>query len=307
MVTREGVPELGLVLPPAVDPKVLWPALDLVDTAGFGSAWVTDRTLTGIPWLESLTLLGAVAARTKNVRIGTSVLAVARRNPVYVAHALATAQYLSGGRLVAGIGLGGLEPAEYEIAGVPLHQRAPITDEYIGLLRRLWEDDDVSHVGERYQLNGIDLQPRPEIPIPIWIGGNSAPAHVRAGRLGDGWLSVFAGPEQFETGWAEVRRIAEEAGRDSAQLTGAAYVFAAVGRREGEAEAILAPAIQSLFGAPFEQLSFACLYGTPDRWVDTLARFGQAGASTVNVLLYSMDLRADVEILAQDVLPALTA
>lgn len=80
-------PELGLVLPPAVPPAVLWPALDVADTAGFGSVWVTDRTLAGIPWLDSLTLLGAVAARTHNVRIGTSVLAIARRNPVYTAHA----------------------------------------------------------------------------------------------------------------------------------------------------------------------------------------------------------------------------
>lgn len=297
--------ELGLVLPPAVSPEQLWPALQLIDSSGFGSVWVTDRTVAGIPWLDSLTLLGAVAARTRHVRIGTSVLAVARRNPVYTAHALATAQFLSGGRVTAGVGLGGLEPAEYELAGVPLGQRAALTDEYIGLLRRLWTESHVSHEGEGYQCTGVDLQPRPEVPIPIWVGGNSPGAYARAGRLGDGWLSVLAGPEQFREGWAQVADRARDAGRDPSELAAAAYVFAAVGRTAGEAEAVIEPAIRGLFGAPLDQMAFACLYGTPDRWVETLGRFAEAGARAVNVLLFTADLRADVELLASDVLPQL--
>ena len=298
-------PQIGLVLPPAVPPAMLWPALDVADNAGFGSVWVTDRTLAGIPWLDSLTVLGALAARTQNVRIGTSVLAVARRNPVYTAHALATAQFLSGGRLIAGVGLGGLEPAEYEVAGVPLRQRAALTDEYIGLLRRLWSEEVVDHAGEGYQCEGVNLQPRPEKPIPIWVGGNSTAAYSRAGRLGDGWLSVLAGPDQFREGWSQVVAHAEEAGRSPAGLAAAAYVFAAIGRSDGEPEAVLGPAMQQLFGASLEQMGFACLYGTPERWADVIGRFGEAGAGTVNVLLYSADLRADVELIATDVIPRL--
>jgi probable F420-dependent oxidoreductase len=298
-------PRLGLVLPPAVSPEVLWPAVEVADTTGFDSVWVTDRTLAGIPWLDSLTLLGAVAARTRHIRIGTSVLAIGRRNPVYTAHALSTAQYLSNGRLVAGIGLGGLNPAEYEVVGVPVERRAPLTDEYIGLLRRLWAEDGVSHRGEGYACEAVDLLPRPDPPIPIWVGGNSPGAYARAGRLGDGWLSVFAGPEQFADGWKEVVEHAGAAGRDPSAVTPAAYVFAAIGGREGDAEAVLGPAIQSLFGAPLQELAFACLCGTPDRWLDTLGGFAAAGARHVNVLLFSRDLPGDVELISTEVLPHL--
>ncbi len=307
MVTTatDTAPRVGLVLPPIAPPDALWKVVDYVDESGFDSLWVTDRTLAGMPWLDSMTVLGAIAARTRHIRIGTSVFAVARRNPVYTAHALASAQYLSGGRVIAGIGLGGLNPAEYQVAGVPMNRRAALTDEYITLMRRLWTEDAVTHVGQDFRCTSVDLQPRPEVPIPIWIGGNSAGAYARAGRLGDGWLSALAGPQQFTTGWKSVVARAEASRRDPADITPAAYVFAAIGRHQGEAEAVLAPAVSGLLGAPFEQLSFACLYGTPDRWIDTLGRFGEAGARNVNVLLFTRDLEDDTRLVNESVLPSL--
>jgi probable F420-dependent oxidoreductase len=298
-------PQLGLVLPPAVPPDRLWPAVEAAEAGGFGSIWVTDRTLSDVPWLETLTYLGALAARTSRVTIGTSVICVARRNPVLTAHALASAQYLSGGRVVAGVGLGGLRPGEYELSGVPLKRRAPVTDEYIGLLRRLWSEETVDHAGEHFTCSGVQLSPRPEKPIPIWVGGYSAGAFARAGRLGDGWLSVYVGPDLFRAGLAEVRRHASEAGRDPDSLAATAYVFAAIGRREGEAEAVLGPAVENIFGVGLDRMSAACMYGTPDRWVDTIGRFGEAGAQNVNTLLFSTDLARDVEIVVNEVLPQL--
>ncbi|WP_283136822.1 LLM class flavin-dependent oxidoreductase [Rhizohabitans arisaemae] len=299
-------PELGLVLPPAVPPGLLWPAVETADQGGFGSIWVTDRTIAHTPWLEAHTVLGALAARTSTVRIGTSVLSVARRNPVLTAHALATADFLSGGRLLAGVGLGGLEPAEYAIAGVPMARRSALTDEYIELMRRLWREESVDHEGAAYRCSAVGLSPRPAAPIPVWVGGNSPAAHARAGRLGDGWLSVFAGPGDFAAGWRRVRDHASAAGRNPEDLTPAAYAFAAIGTRPGEAEAVLDPAIRSLFGAPLEQFESACLYGTADRWVDTVGRFGEAGARHVNVLLFSADLARDVETIASSVIPRLS-
>ncbi|RBY88079.1 hypothetical protein DQ244_16095 [Blastococcus sp. TBT05-19] len=300
-----GGPALGLVLPPAAPPDRLWPAVEAAEEGGIGSIWVTDRTLSDVPWLETLTYLGALAARTTRVTIGTSVLCLARRNPVLVAHALASVQYLSGGRLVTGVGLGGLRPGEYELSGVPLSSRAPVTDEYIGLLRRLWSEETVDHAGEHFTCSGVQLSPRPETPIPIWVGGYSPGALARAGRLGDGWLSVYVGPDRIGAPLAEVRRHATEAGRDPDALTMTAYVFAAIGRREGEAEAVLGPALENIYGVGLEQMSDACMYGTPDRWVDTIGRFGEAGADNVNVLLFTTDLARDVGIVVGDVLPQL--
>ena len=111
-------PKLGLVLPPAAPSAPLWQAVNRANAGGIDSIWVTEhRTLAGTPWFDALTVLGALAGRVTRADIGTAVLVPGRRNPVYVAHALATASHLCAGRLVAGLGLGGLNPDEYAIDG----------------------------------------------------------------------------------------------------------------------------------------------------------------------------------------------
>ena len=298
-------PQLGLVLPPAIPAEHLWPAVEAAEEGGVGSVWVTDRTISDMPWLETMTVLGGLAARTSRVTIGTSVLAVARRNPVLTAHAFSTAQYLSGGRVVAGIGLGGARPAEYELAGVPLGRRGRITDEYLTVMRRLWAEGSIDHASDEYSCDGLQLCPQPETRIPIWIGGQTPTSYRRAGRLGDGWLPAFHPPEAYVGAWSQVCQQAVAAGREPSEITPAVYVMAAIGRREGEAEAILDPFMRSVFGASLEALSFACLYGTPDRWVDMIGRFGDAGAQHVLTLLVTDDLPGDVDLVVSDVLPQL--
>jgi alkanesulfonate monooxygenase SsuD/methylene tetrahydromethanopterin reductase-like flavin-dependent oxidoreductase (luciferase family) len=298
-----SVPQWGLVLPPAVPPDRLWPAVQAAEEGGAGSVWVTDRTISDMPWLETMTVLGGLAARTSRVTIGTSVLTIARRNPVLTAHAFCTAQYLSGGRVVAGIGLGGARPTEYELARVPLERRGRITDEYIQVMRRLWAEGCIDHAGDEYSCGGLQLSPQPEKQIPIWVGGVTPAAYRRAGRLGDGWLAAFVPPEGYAATWAQVCDHAQAAGRDPSQITPAVYTMAAIGRREGEAEARLDPFMRSVFGAPLEALGFACLYGTPDRWADMIGRFGDAGARHVLTLLVTDDLPGDVELVLGEVLP----
>ena len=298
-------PSLGLVLPPAVPAEHLWPAVEAAEEGGIGSIWVTDRTISDMPWLETMTVLGGLAARTSRVTIGTSVLAVARRNPVLTAHAFCTAQYLSGGRVVAGIGLGGARPAEYESAGVSLGRRGRITDEYIAVMRRLWSEGSIDHASDEYSCAGLQLCPQPETRIPIWIGGQTPASRRRAATLGDGWLPAFLPPEGYASAWSEVCEHASSVGREPTEITTAVYTMAAIGRREGEAEAILDPFMRSVFGAPLEALGFACLYGTPDRWVDTIGRFADAGAQHVLTLLVTGDLPGDVELILDEVLPQL--
>lgn len=298
-------PRLGLVLPPAVPAEYLWPAVEAAEDGGIGSLWVTDRTISDMPWLETMTVLGALAARTSRVTIGTSVLAVARRNPVLTAHAFCTAQYLSGGRVVAGIGLGGERPTEYALAGAARERRGRITDEYIDVMRRLWAEGSIDHSGDEYSCAGLQLCPMPESRIPIWIGGQTPASYRRAGRLGDGWVPAFLPPEGYADAWSQVCEHAVAAGREPSEITTAVYAMAAIGRREGEAEAILDPFMRSVFGAPLEALGFACLYGTPDRWVDTIGRFGEAGARHVLTLLVTGDLPGDVDLIVDEVLPQL--
>jgi alkanesulfonate monooxygenase SsuD/methylene tetrahydromethanopterin reductase-like flavin-dependent oxidoreductase (luciferase family) len=303
-LAAQAAPQLGLVLPPCVPAAQLWPAVDRADADGFDSIWVTDRTLAGTPWLDCLTLLGALTGRVTNASLGTAVLVAARRNPVHVAHALATADHLSNGRVIAGIGLGGLNPDEYTIAGIPASEAARRTDETIGLLRRLWSPGSIAHAN----WNDVDvaLAPTPSRPIPVWIGGSSPAARQRAGRLGDGWICNFLSPDAFRDGIADVEAHARAAGRDPSRIARAIYLFAAIGRTRDEATDVLGPAIQALFGAPLEAMSDACLYGTPDDWVARVEQYRQAGAQHVTVLLYSRDLVRDVGLVADHVRAHLT-
>jgi alkanesulfonate monooxygenase SsuD/methylene tetrahydromethanopterin reductase-like flavin-dependent oxidoreductase (luciferase family) len=186
-----------------------------------------------------------------------------------------------------------------------MQRRGRITDEYIDVMRQLWAGGCVSFDGEEYSCAGVQLSPPTR--IPVWIGGQTPASFRRAGRLGDGWMPAFITPSQYGDAWTQVCESALAAGRDPTGMSRAVYVLSAIGRRDGDAEAILDPFLRSVFGAPLEMLSFACLYGTPERWADTVNAFGAAGAQHVLPLLVTTDLRADVDLLIDEVLPRLSA
>jgi probable F420-dependent oxidoreductase len=142
-----------------------------------------------------LTLTWAAAA-TSRVGLGTSVLVLPMRHPLPLAKELATLQNLSGGRLVLGAGVGWLE-AEFEALGVPFRRRGRRMDEGIAMMRAVWNDDPIS-IATRHipaVIDGMRMLPKPERPIPIWIGGTSEPALARALRL-DGWHGSRCTPVQ---------------------------------------------------------------------------------------------------------------
>src|SRR6202166_4355195 len=146
-------------------------------------------------WDPVLTLTWA-AACTERVRLGTSVLVLPMRHPLPLAKELATLQNLSDGRLILGAGVGWLE-AEFAALGVPFNERGRRTDEGIAMMRAVWTDDPVSFETKWIPavIDEMRMQPKPEKPIPIWIGGTSEPALKRALRL-DGWHGSGATPRE---------------------------------------------------------------------------------------------------------------
>jgi len=178
--------QLGLVLPPCLTGDELRAVARDADDSTLHSLWVTDRTVAGTPWLDALTVLGALAGVTRRVQIGTSVLVLPRRNPVHVAHALATADHLTGGRLIAGIGVGNaaVSGPEFAIAGTDMTQRGRLTDEYLALVRRLWTEDD----------GDTSLAPKPGRHVPVWIGGSTSAAAGRRGAPVTGGRACSALP-----------------------------------------------------------------------------------------------------------------
>jgi probable F420-dependent oxidoreductase len=304
---RSGI-ELGLVLPFHVPPRDLPDVVRIADEGGIDSIWVTDRTISPgrIEWYEPLSLLGTLAGLTTRAKIGTSVLVPARLNPVVTAHSLSTAQEISGGRVVAGIGIGGLEPKDFELCGVDVRQRAPMTDEWVNLMRRLWTEDSVSFTGDHYQCEDVFIPTRPATPPPIWIGGGTPGAMNRAARIGDGWLSIFVPPEAFAGAWAGVQAQAADAGRDPASITPAAYVFSAIADSDEEAKEKLRPHVENLMGAPFDAVSVACLWGTPDTWAERVGAYAEAGVVALNTVLFSDDLVKDTRLLTEEVVPRIS-
>ena len=179
---------------------------------GFDSLWLSERLTGSAP--DPLIALAVAAGRTRTLKLGTSVLVVPGRNPVVLAKELASLDQLSGGRLLPGVGLGAPVPAEHRAFGVDRKARAGLFDEALGLIRRLWTEDDVSHDGEHFHVDGVTLRPRPvQQPIDVWLGGTAPSELRRTGRLGDGWLPSFTVPAEVEAGWATVNQVATENGR----------------------------------------------------------------------------------------------
>jgi probable F420-dependent oxidoreductase len=171
---------------------------------GFADVWTSEHIIVpaGVMYPPSpnfydpiLTLTWA-AACTRRVRLGTSVLVLPMRHPLPLAKELATLQNLSGGRLILGAGVGWME-AEFAALGVPFKERGRRTDEGIAMMRAVWSDDPVSFEARWVpaEIDNMRMMPKPEQPIPIWIGGTSEPALKRAIRL-DGWHGSRATPEQ---------------------------------------------------------------------------------------------------------------
>ena len=171
---------------------------------GFADVWVSEHIIvprdrmyppSAIFWDPVLTLTWA-AACTSRVGLGTSVLVLPLRHPLPLAKELATLQNLSGGRLILGAGVGWLED-EFDALGVPFRERGRRMDEGIALMRAAWTDDPVSFAGKTIPaaIDDMRILPKPEQPIPIWIGGTSEPALQRALKL-DGWHGSRCTPEQ---------------------------------------------------------------------------------------------------------------
>jgi Luciferase-like monooxygenase len=155
---------------------------------GFDSAVTIDHLLLTPPayactWLEAMTTLAALAGVTRTIRLGTMVLVLPLRNPVYFAKEWATLDLLSGGRSVLGIGVGWHEE-EFALMGVPYRERGPRTSETIEALKALWAGDDVTYEGKYYRFRNVTIDPKPvQSPHPpIWIGGGTQPSEKVYGQ-----------------------------------------------------------------------------------------------------------------------------
>ena len=188
--------------------------VDGLEREGFDSLWLSERITGDCP--DPLVGMAFAVARTTKLKVGMSVMVLPGRNPVVLAKSLASLDRLSNGRLLPafGIGVGWLEE-EFDALGISWAKRGKRTDEYMEAMRALWAEDDAGYEGEFVSFTNVSSNPKPEKPVPFVIGGHSAAAARRAGRLGDGYFpgkgSIAELTEQFDI----VRQSAADAGRDA--------------------------------------------------------------------------------------------
>jgi probable F420-dependent oxidoreductase len=162
------------------------------------------------PALDSLLALTWAAAHTTTIRLATGIVILPQRNPVVLAKQVATLDVLSGGRVMLGVGAGYLEP-EFRAVGANFAERGAVTDEYLDAMRALWYDEHPEYRGRFAGFSGVDAYPRPvQRPVPLIVGGHSAPAYRRAVARAHGWYGYWLTPAQAAT---SVAALAEAAGR----------------------------------------------------------------------------------------------
>jgi len=179
------------------DAQGYWRWIEQCEAGGVDSIWQTDRLISKEPMLECLSTMAALAGATERIRFGMNVASIALRDPLLVAKQCATIDFLSNGRLLPAFGLGSALNQDYKASGTATRRRGKKANEALALVRRLWDQDDVSFDGEFFQYQNASISPKPSNPhIPLWIGGSSEVAMRRAATYGTGWLGGLDSPDQ---------------------------------------------------------------------------------------------------------------
>ncbi len=278
--------------------------VDACESNGWDSLWLSDRLVGERMSLEPVTALAVAAGRTTDLKFGTSVLALAIRNPALLAKEVATVDFLSGGRFLPAVGLGGDDEREYEATGGRKSERAGRTDEAIEVLRRLWTEEHVTHHGKYYHLTDVTITPKPVFTPypPIWIGGRTAFAWERVARSGDGWLASQVTPADVTAGIAAIRQGCEQSGRtiedDHFGVMLSTYL---TDSKTEAAERLAAGSLRPRPDAPLEQYSAA---GDAALIQERIAQYVQAGATkfVLRLLCREDEAEQQLELMAKQVL-----
>lgn len=275
---------------PRIDPAGLSQVAQAADELGIDTVWIGDHvvvpeviesrypfTRTGrFPmnysdnFLEPLSTMTFLLAKTSRLRLGTNVLIVPYRNPVATAKMLATMDWLSEGRLTVGIGVGWMREEFEALSAPPFEERGRVTDEYLDIFKKVWTDDLASHSGRYYQHGPLYARPQPvqKPHPPIYVGGHTGPALRRVARVGDGWNAWRLSPAEVEAHRAKLN-----------------VHLAAAGRAPGSVKICLAQVLgvtESSGGDPGQRIA---LTGTPDEIRADLEAYRAAGVDQIALLL----------------------
>ena len=311
-MTQFGLALRNFVGPGEVpDVAGLYAYAERAEALGFESLWAWDHVLLGVepsfPIIDSITTLGAVAARTKTIKLGTGVLVLPLRNPVVAAKALSSLDVISGGRLILGVAAGWYA-REFDAVGVPFKQRGRIFERNLDILLRLWTEERVTLKADELNLREAVMRPRPvQRPRPpILVGGYVDAVLRRAATKGDGWLTYFYTPESYRRSWEKIEAFAREAGRDPKTLTGTNQLAIYVGRSRAETEAPMRQWLETEWdvAAWSESTIEHAIRGSVAECVEQLRAHVASGVHRIILIPYRYQPE-QVEVIAREIVPAL--
>ncbi|HEU0158070.1 MAG TPA: LLM class flavin-dependent oxidoreductase [Hyphomicrobiaceae bacterium] len=304
MTVRIGylLPTRERIMEGRADTEALLALAERAARLGYDSIWAGDSLLAR-PRHEPLTLLAAVAGRVPGVTIGTAVLLPALRNPVLLAHQVATIDQIAEGRLILGVGIASDVAnirGEFAAAGVPFEKRVGRMLEGLRLCRALWTGQPVDWDGRWRVERGI-LAPLPHRPggPPIWLAGALPASLQRVGQHFDGWLPNSPTAARWAEQWQEVAAVARAAGRDPKALSGAMYLTMAVDEDAARAQARLDAYLAQYYGRPAAEMRErqACYAGPAQGLAAWLRGYVAAGARHL-VLRFAGDHERHLETIA---------
>jgi probable F420-dependent oxidoreductase len=302
---RFGIATPQIFLEEPMGPGELRDWVRRAEALGYDSLWVQEQILSGVTCLEPIELLTFAAAHTSRVRLGTAVLLTVVRSPAHTAKSLATLDQLSGGRLVAGVGLGAGQ-ARYPAYGITAGDRVARFTEGLRLMKALWTEPRATFKGRFYSVDGAPMEPKPaqKPHPPLWFGAHHPAALRRSVEMGDGF--ILAGSSSTAEALAELqalRAVLAEMRRDPASFPVSKRVYVAIDRDRDRAGKRLTEWFGRYYGNA-EMAARVSVWGSPQECVDRIAELTRAGVGLV-ILNPVFDQTEHLERLASDVIPAL--
>jgi probable F420-dependent oxidoreductase len=268
-------------------------------------------------FFEAMTTLAYLAAETSKVTMGVACLVMPTRNPIYAAKQAATVDCLSNGRLIVGVGLGSKATQssnEFEVFEVDWKKRAPLTDEYIQAMKAVWTQPLASFEGPTMRFENAEIFPksiqRPH--PPVWVGGWTDHAAVRAARHGDGWIPGWLSPSEMARGRTVLLEEAAKQGRDGSEVTIAIEKLTAISRNRDDALARALPTVRAssmTYERDVDDIQFALdrhIFGSVEDVRRRVDEFVEAGVEHLELkfLYATMDELLDqMTLWAEEILP----
>lgn len=324
----------GLSMPlPFADPDDAVRLAVEAERLGYHSVWGNDhitppayvREAYDRPpnWYEVLITLSFVGAATETIGLGTAVLVVPMREPVFLAKQVATLDHFSKGRLILGVGVGAYrEEFESLKPDAKDSHRGDMLTEGVKAMRTLFREESAGMQGEYVHFENIHMSPKPfQSPFPIFIGGNHRNALKRAVLYGNGWMGASLPPEAVAEKVKALKAFAQEQGRDPSEIEIAPQVMVCMAPTHEEAMRRFKESVMykhlftlrdvTLQGQDMDRLIDCNLIGSPDEVIERIGRFQEAGVTmlpTMSFISPSVDATIeDINTFAREVMPHFTS